>query len=91
MTIQYAGQTFPAYRCQTCGMRSSDPADIERCEKRHVLKDLACKGRVGRRVTPNGKANLVKLKMCGVCGKPGWCATHYRQDRRAKGMRDDRL
>lgn len=33
--IQVAGQSFSAYTCPTCGMKTTDPADITICQAIH--------------------------------------------------------
>lgn len=33
--IRIAGQSFPAYTCPTCGMKTTDPADITICQAIH--------------------------------------------------------
>ena len=40
MTITVAGRVFDATKCAICGMRASDPADVERCEANHNAFDM---------------------------------------------------
>ena len=41
MTITVAGHpTLDATKCGVCGMRASDPADVERCEAKHNAFDM---------------------------------------------------
>ena len=85
-TITVSGTpAFIAYRCPVCGMRTSDPADIARCEEKHAEKLEWIKGTSNK--TYDGKPRRVTRQKVNFtchspgCDKPaqarGYCGQHY--------------
>ena len=71
-SITRDGRSYPAFQCRVCHAKSTDPYDVLRCEKHHVLMDYDLAGKLRKQrgwVFNQAKRirsmDLMKCKDCG--------------------------